>query len=162
MKIKLILLAAIGALFACNKDNDLLDIYSDPDYPTIYCIKAVEERNELYENFDTTSCKFNYVPLDSLLNVYEIISGKKKGGLIRLIFPEYYNIPVLAQIVECVAGVTTAEPNQYCRIGLCTEDITIEITDEYYKFIFSQIGSACRHFWEVHVVDDQAVFIAEW
>jgi len=53
MKInKLFLLQIILALsFAC-KDNDDLETFPDPDYPSQYCILSDENRNQLYNEFD--------------------------------------------------------------------------------------------------------------
>lgn len=39
-------------MFACN-DDELFESFSDPNYPTRYCILTDAERNELYENFDS-------------------------------------------------------------------------------------------------------------
>jgi len=118
--------------------------------------------DELYTNFDTTTYRFNYEPLDSLLNVYELCFGYKRFNLIRLIFPKYYNIPILSQLFENMNGVIYADPNLYATLGICDEDVTLEIIGELYKFIFSLTGSCSSHFWEVHVINDQAELIVEW
>ena len=37
--------------------------------------------DDLYDKFNTATYRFNYKPVDSLLNVYNLISGKKLSGL---------------------------------------------------------------------------------
>ena len=51
-KSKLFLLALLSLMFACN-DDDLFEKFSDPEYPTRYCILSDAEINELYDNFDS-------------------------------------------------------------------------------------------------------------
>ena len=119
--------------------------------------------DELYNAFDTTSTfRFNYSPLDSLLSHYELKSGEKLYSFLRLKFPEYYNMVILSQIFSKVDGVIWAEQNVIGGPGICVDDISLEIDNEIYKFIFSRTGSCGYYFWEVHVVDDSAEFIKEW
>jgi hypothetical protein len=118
--------------------------------------------DELYSGFDTTTYRFNYQPLDSILSSYDIQSGYKRNGLIRLIFPQYYNIRILSEIISKVEGVNSAEPNHYDSPGLCDRDIKLEIDDRLYIFNFSEIGSMCRHYWEVHVIDDKIEYVTDW
>ncbi len=116
---------------------------------------------ELYSSFDTTACRFGNTLLDSLLVVYEIERAIKRSGLLRLIFPKYYNMPVLAEIFGQIPGVRSAEPNYYGSPGICDADISLAIIDNLYKFLFTRSGSCGYYFWEVHVIDDSAKLVAE-
>lgn len=53
-KTKLLLYVLVGLLLACD-DEDLnpIEKFSDPNYPTKYCVLSEAERNELYENFNS-------------------------------------------------------------------------------------------------------------
>lgn len=118
--------------------------------------------NELYTNFDTTTYRFNYQPLDSLLDLYELKDGYKSYDLLSLIFPEYYNMRIFESIFEEIEGVRWVEPNYSTSTGMCDTDITLEIKDNLYIFIFSKTGLCGPLYWEVHVVNDQAELINKW
>ncbi len=121
----------------------------------------LKTNDELYSAFDTTTTfRFNFQPLDSLLSLYELKSGYKLSGLIRLKFPEYYNMVTLSQIFNNVEGVNWAEQNAMARRPICNEDIGLEIEKKVYKFIFN--GNCPRHFWVVQVVDDSITDITDW
>lgn len=114
---------------------------------------------ELYSNFDTTTCLFSYQPLDSLFNEYQLKSGIKNRVYFKLKFPTNLNIPVFANIVNQVEGVTAAEPNQYGGVGICDKNIKLEIHDNLFKFFFIISGACGYQSWEVHVVDDKAELV---
>ncbi len=105
----------------------------------------LKTNDELYDAFDTTTTfRFNYQPLDSLLSLYELKSGYKLYDLIRLKFPEYYNMVTLSHIFNNVEGVNWAEQNAMSIRPICNEDIRLVIDNEVYKFIF--YGNCPRHF----------------
>ena len=122
---------------------------------------ALKTNDDLYNAFDTTATfRFNYPPLDSLLSLYELKSGYKLFDLIRLKFPEYYNMITISKTFSDINGVIWAEQNTLAIAPICHTDIKLEIDNEIYKFTF--LGACPRHFWEVHVVDDSIKIIKEW
>lgn len=126
--------------------------------------------DELYSLFDTNTYRFNYQPLDSLLDAYGLISGRKLSGfpgayVVKLIFSTDYNMPILAKEFDDIPGIWAATANY---TGILPEgppfDIYLEIDGNIYKFIFyiNDWKNNYVHHWEVHVVDDRAELISEW
>jgi len=124
----------------------------------------IQATDELISSFDTSAYRFNYPPVDSLLDLYETTFIEQRShGWFSIIVPEYYNIRILAGLFKTVDLILYAEPNIYGTLMICDTDVSLEIEGELYKFIFSRWGSMCplRH-WEVHVINDQAELIDEW
>ena len=122
----------------------------------------------IYEGINFETMQFNHEPIDSICAVYnlkEIITHPQISEdykWIKLIFPEKYNMPVLAREFKNVSGVLDVCANYY---GTFPEgpncNIHLEIDGETYQFEFYlnvyYHPDAPYHFWQVHVVDDRIV-----
>ncbi len=140
-KTKLFFLALLSLLFAC-KDDELFESFSDPNYPTRYCVLSDSERNELYTNFD--SDLKDYFEVDSFGHL-DRKNGKK---LDSEIFEGKLNS---VEDVESIARNHTATYQTYYGISNVM-DLNVRKTTGYwvgYGSKFSQEHESDRNRWYV-------------
>lgn len=72
--------------------------------------------DDLYDSFNLDNLRFNYPPLDSLLELHDVKSGRKTFGfsgsqVLALVFPNHYNMPILAKEFKDIPGIWAASSN---------------------------------------------------
>ena len=157
------------ALSCARTVNDTLDeIVPLPSWVLGELILGVTD--EMWDEFDTQTYRFNKEQIDSLLNHYCVISGEKKGTrlgsrYVKLKFTIIYNIPILAGYFRDIPGVTHSGAN---HVGTLPEgsmyDIWLEMVENRYIFTFkiTTYTENKRTYWEVLVSGNHAEFIRRW
>jgi len=150
-------------------DNKLDSIHAMPPWEFGTLLLGISDT--LYNRFSTTTLRFNFPPVDSVLDIYMPLSAKKLfqlPGLTRAAvifdFNKKYNMPVLSEKFFGLEGVWSANPSYTGTLPEGTPfDIDLEIDNSIYKFWFYlnewYYPNEENYFWEIHVNDDEVVFI---
>ena len=152
---------------ARNVDSTLYSIHPMPSFELGVLLLGISD--ELYNNFNPETLRFNSNPIDSLLNIYSPLEGRLLSGgspyAAILKFDIYYNMPIMAQYFKDIPGIWYSNAAWY---GTIPEGppylIYLEITENIYEFtfIFRDWNNNYKHYWIVEVENDQATLISEW
>ena len=152
---------------ARNVDTTLFSIHPMPYFELGVLLLGISD--DLYDNFDPVTLRFNSYAIDSLLDVYNPIGGRLLSGgspySAKLEFDIHYNMPIMAQYFKDIPGVWYSNAAWY---GTIPEGppyyLFLEVEDNIYTFTF--ISRDWRrnytHCWIVVVENDEATLISEW
>lgn len=123
----------------------------------------------LYDNFDTTTSRFNYIAIDTLLDKFELVKGVKRykssrNGYIKLSFYLNYNIRFLPEFFESIPGVNSAFPSALIPYPGYGNHIDLKINNNIYLFHFysENIDLNYVRYWLIKVIDDRVKLLSEW